>query len=210
MMRDMKKENVKTKELSFKRIVMWVLIVGGLIGLFAAFSLTYDEYKELLNPNYRPICSLNPIVSCTDVNNSAQGHIFGFPNMYLGVAAFPILVAVGMALLAGAQFKRWFWLCLNGALFVGALAIHWLFYESVYTIHALCLYCMSIWSVTFPAFWYTTLYNLNEDNIHVSGSLAKASTFVQKHHLDILLIWYVVIAGLILNHFWYYFGKHLF
>jgi uncharacterized membrane protein len=49
---------------------------------------------------------------------SGPGPVFGFPNPMLGLAAYAVVVCVGMSLLAGAAFPRWYWLTfLAGCLF---------------------------------------------------------------------------------------------
>ncbi len=40
---------------------------------------------------------------------SKQAHAFGFMNTYIGLLGFPVVLTIGMAMLAGARFKRWFW-----------------------------------------------------------------------------------------------------
>ena len=117
-----------------------------------------------------------------------------------------MVLAMGVLLLAGAQLKRWAWLTLQGGTVLGLLFIHWLFFESVYHIHALCPYCMVVWTVTIALFWYVLQYNLHVGHITLP---AKIRLFFRKHHADILITWYVVITALILSHFWYYFGPLL-
>ena len=38
--------------------------------------------------------------------------------------------------------------------------VHWLIYQSVFVIGALCPYCMVVWAVTIPTFFYVTVHNL--------------------------------------------------
>jgi uncharacterized membrane protein len=130
-----------------------------------------------------------------------QSAVFGFPNSLIGIAGFAIVTTIGMALLAGAKFKRWFWLGLEAGTVFGVLFVHWLFFQSVFRIHALCPFCMLVWSMTIPIFWYTTLYNARVGHIKVS---AKINGFLQRHHGEILLVWFLIIAGFILHQFWYY------
>jgi uncharacterized membrane protein len=198
----------KTSRLS--RFVPWLLIVGGAIGLVCAFIISLDKMKLLENPSYRPSCDLNPVISCGSIMSSKQGSVFGFPNPWIGLFAFGVLITIGMGLLAGAKFKRWFWLGLEAGTIFGIGFIHWLFFESVYRIHALCPYCMAVWVVTITTFWYITLYNLETGVIRMPKGWGQAiATFARKHHLDILVFWLLVILVLILKHFWYYYGKHI-
>ncbi len=133
-----------------------------------------------------------------------QASVFGFPNSLIGIAGFAIVTTVGMALLAGATFKRWFWWGLQAGTVFGASFVTWLQYQSIYRISALCPYCMVVWSVTIPIFWYVTLYNLRQGHIKLPARLKNLGNFLERHHGDILLVWFLIIIGLILNHFWYY------
>jgi hypothetical protein len=136
-----------------------------------------------------------------------QASVFGFPNMIMGLIGFSIVTTVGMALIAGAKFKRWFWLGLQAGTIFGVLFVHWLFYQSVYVIGALCPYCMVVWAVTIPIFLYTTFYNIRAGHIKIPEKLKKYSDFKQRHHGDILILWYLAIIALILNRFWYYWSS---
>lgn len=183
----------------------WIMIVIGVIGFICAFVIMYDKLQILQNPNYKPSCSINPIISCGTVMQSSQAHLFAFPNPIIGLAAFPMIATMGFLILAGGKFKRWAWLTLQGGTVLGVLFVHWLFFESVYRIHALCPYCMGVWVVTIALFWYVFLYNIKKGYIKVPKKLNKASDFIQNHHIDILVGWYLIITFLILHHFWYYF-----
>ncbi len=193
---------------TFKKFLPWLLLVGGIIGIFCAFIISYDEFQLLKNPNFIPSCNLNPIIACGSVMQSAQAHLFGFPNPFIGLAAFGIVAATGACLLAGATLKRWYWLSLNAGAFLGTIFVHWLFFESVWRIHALCPYCMAVWIVTIATFWYVTLYNWRAGHLRLLKQLKKIADWKTRHHLDILILWLLIIAGLILKHFWYYYGHY--
>lgn len=199
----------KLRSLTLERGLPWLLVVGGAVGLVCAFIISIDKLKLLENPGAHLPCNLNPIISCGSVMQSAQAHAFGFPNPFIGLAAFGALMAIGAGLLAGATFKRWFWLGLEAGTVFGLGFIHWLFFESVYRIHSLCPYCMVVWIVTITTFWYVTLYNLQKGHLRPPASLHGACVFARKHHLDILVLWLLALAALILKHFWYYYGPRL-
>lgn len=197
------------KNWTIPKTLPYILIIASIIGLFGAFSLSYDQIKILQNPQYKPICDLNPIVSCGNVMQSKEGDAFGVPNPYIGLAAFGSLITIGFAILAGAKFKRWFWIGLELGSIFGIGFIHWLFFESVYRINALCPYCMSIWVVTIVTFVYVTFYNIDSHNIKISKKCQPIYQYLRKHHLEIVIIWLLIIALLILKHFWYFFGKYI-
>ncbi len=198
----------KTSSNRLDKALPYLLIVLGIIGLMASFIIMFDKIKLLENPNYIPPCSLNPVISCGSVMKSKQAATFGFSNPFIGLAGFAITITIGTSMLAGATFKRWFWVGLEAGTIFGLGFVHFLFFQSVYRIGALCPYCMAVWVVTITTFWYVTLYNLRHGHIKTPAKLTKAVTFIQRHHLDILLFWFIVITGLILHRFWYYFGPH--
>jgi len=199
---------VSLKNVTLKKALPWILIIGGIIGLIGSFILTYDSLKIAANPNYVPNCNLNPIVSCGSVLSSSEGSVFGFPNSFMGLTAFAVFVTIGVAILAGAKFKKWFWLGLQGGVIFAVLFVHWLFYHSVYTISSLCPYCMSVWAVVITTFVYVTFYNVDQGYIKISPKFKKIYVAIRRHHLDILVAWLLLIAGLILKHFWYYYGHY--
>lgn len=187
----------------------WLLIVCGVIGIIASLTITQEKFELAQNPNYQPICDLNPIISCGSVMKSPQSHAFGFTNTYIGLVGFPILITAGMALFAGAKLKRWWWLGMQAGLTFGVLFAYWLLFESVYRIHALCPWCLSVDVAITTIFWYQTLYNFREGHLKLPVRLKKLGGFAKRHHADILVSWFVIVTALILKHFWYYFGHHL-
>jgi uncharacterized membrane protein len=175
----------------------WLLIVLGTVGLLASLALTIERIAVASDPDYVPSCSINPIVTCTSAMLSAQGEVFGFPNPLLGVAGFPVVIATGAAMLAGARMQRWYWtgLWLGG---LGAVAfMHWLIAASLFSIEALCPYCMVVWAATMPLFAVVSAYALPRGAL---GERVASSTLVG----DLLALrwwlvglWFVVMAALI-------------
>jgi uncharacterized membrane protein len=182
----------------------YFFIGAGLIGLFASFELTIQSMAVLSDPDYIPPCNISPFLSCSAVMDSWQSTLFGFPNSLLGVVGFPIIVTIGFALLAGAQFKRWFWLGAQMGVTVAVAFVYWFFYQSAFVTNSLCPWCLVFWSVTIPLFWYTTVYNLQESHIRTPRSLAGANAVINKHpHLPLLLLYGVIILTILIR-FWPY------
>ena len=191
----------KFKKLTLKQTYPFIMVITGAIGFFASFMLTIDLLNILKNPNFQPACNINPIFSCSSVMESSASSTFGFANPLIGIAGYAAIITIGMAILAGATFKRWFWIGLQIGTTLAMPFLIWLFYYSLYDSKALCLFCMTVWAVTLPLFWYTTLYNLKEKHISISPKL---NSTLQKHHGDILVVMYLIPIVLILNRFWYY------
>ncbi|MEV0086175.1 vitamin K epoxide reductase family protein [Saccharopolyspora sp. NPDC050642] len=179
----------------------WLYVVGGLIGFVGSFALILEKLQKLANPGYVPTCSINPIISCGSVMDSAQAAVLGFPNPLIGVASFPVVVTAGVAALAGFRPPRWFWLGMQLGTTLAVGFIHWLVVQSLYEIGALCPYCMVVWVVTIPLFWYTTLHNLEAGNFGGGKSIGVA---LRRFHSVVLAVWYLVIVVLILQRFWDY------
>ena len=203
----MKKKSTNTSEWTIARTLPYILIIGGAIGAFASAILTHELLTILKNPQYIPVCNLSPILSCSSVTTSAQASAFGFPNEFLGLIGFGIVGTIGAGMLAGAKYARWFWKLTSAGLAFAVVFLTWLQYQTLYSIGALCLFCMIVWIVTIPMFWYTLLYNLKQGNIDVPKRWQKASNFAQKHHGDVMIAWFLIIFFQILERFWYYWSS---
>jgi len=179
----------------------WLLVVTGALGLLASFVITLDKFRLLEHPGFSPSCNLSPIVSCTNVMRSAQAAAFGFPNPVLGLMTYPVVIAVGEGVLAGARYRRWFWLGLDlGALF-GAGFCMWLMSQALYTIGALCLWCCLAWTATIALFWYTTVHNVRHRVIRLPRPVAAA---VLEFSWVVPFAWYAVIVMLVAARWWSY------
>lgn len=180
------------------------LSVGGLIGLAAAVVLLVEKIALIENPDYIPTCSINPVLSCGSVMTTPQAEAFGIPNPIIGIAGFAAVAMVGAAILAGAVFRRWFWIGVQVGVTFAVVFVHWLIYQSLYVIGALCPYCMIVWTVTIPIFWYTTVHLLHP--LHHSGStvLRRAAVVVTEYRGAVLTAWFLGIIALITTRFWDY------
>ena len=185
----------------FTRTVAIILFVGGVVGIIAAFALTYDKIQVLSNHNYKPSCNINPVLSCGSVMKTKQADLFGVPNTIFGLIGYTAFAMYGALLLTKAKFTKLVWLSLQVGVTVALLFMHYLFFEGIFRIHAICPFCFVIWMITTPIFWYTTIYNIQAGYIKLPKKLR---TFILRHHGDILALWYIVIFGILLKEFWYY------
>lgn len=193
---------MKRTNLSVDTGLPYLLLIGGAIGVLLSSVLTIETIALLKNPSTVMSCDINPIISCGSVVSKPQASALGVPNTVIGIIGFSAVATIGAALLAGAQFKRWFWRGLQGGVTFGMLAVMWLQYQSIYVIGALCPFCMVAWTIMTPMFLYTTLYNLRHSMISLPKSWDNIVAGAQRNHLGILIVWFLVIAGLILQRFW--------
>ena len=174
------------------------LVVLGGSGLAAAFTLAVDKYRILADPSYEPSCDVNPVLSCGSVMVTDQAEALGFPNPLIGVAAFAVVVAVGVLLAARVPLPGW----VVGGLALGAVAgtafVHWLAFQSLYRIGALCPWCVVVWAVTIPIFVWSALITLRQPR----RSGAVEGLWSARYLL--LLGWYLVFVVAILERFWDY------
>jgi uncharacterized membrane protein len=192
---------VSTKPVIQYPLTAILLIVAGVVGFYGSFKLVVEKYELLENPTKGLACDINPFVSCSTVIDSWQSHLFGFPNPILGVAGFVAPIAVGVALLAGAKFARWFWIAFNAGLFLAWAFVTFLFIQTVFFIGALCPWCMLVWTATIPMFWVFTVWNL------ANGKLTRSTTLQRRMRVFLPYSWvlpvvnYLVIVIIIIQHF---------
>tara|TARA_B110000503_G_scaffold43283_1_gene70808 strand:+ start:2275 stop:2898 length:624 start_codon:yes stop_codon:yes gene_type:complete len=147
----------------------WLLLFSGIIGLFAAFTLTQDKISILEDPNFVPSCSINPVLSCGSVIVTEQASIFGFPNPIIGLITYSVVITLAVLLLSRVVLPSWIWLGLNLGSLGGIAFVIWLVFQSLYVIDALCPYCMVAWVGTILIFWISTAENAKAGRFTRSG-----------------------------------------
>jgi uncharacterized membrane protein len=176
---------------------VWVLIAG-IVGLTAAVTLTVEKVKLLENPAYVPSCSINPVLSCGSVMVTPQASEFGFPNSLLGVVAFTVVVVAGVLAVAKVSLPQWFWGGLAAGTLLGAVFVHWLIYQSLYVIGALCPYCMVVWTMTIPLLAVVSSIALRP---LAGNGFARA---LYQWRWSLVALWFTGLILLILVRFWAY------
>jgi uncharacterized membrane protein len=189
-----------TGEVRAPALSAWWVLIAGVGGLLAALALTVDKIKILLDPTYVPPCNVNPIVSCGSVMTTPQASAFGFPNSLLGIAGFTVVVVTGVLAVTKVPLPRWYWLGLAVGILIGTVFVHWLIFESLYRIGALCPYCMVVWVVTVTLLVVVT-------SIAYRPSLESTSGFRQvlfQWRWSIAALWFTAVFLLIMVRFWNY------
>jgi uncharacterized membrane protein len=166
-------------------LAVW-LIIAGAVGWTAAFALTLERLHLLQDPDAALSCDISPLVQCGANLTSWQGSAFGFPNPLIGLTAWMAPVVVGVALLAGARFARWFWLLFTAGL-AGAFGfVVWLIAQSIFSLGTLCPWCMVTWVVTIPTFYAVLLHVLRTGMLPAPGGIRRAA--------DALMGWLPLLA----------------
>lgn len=176
-----------------------MLVVLGAFGLAAAFSLAVDKYKILADPEFVPSCNLNPVLSCGSVMKTEQAEAFGFPNPLIGLMAFAVVITLGVLITARVTMPRWVLLGLAGGGVLGAVFVHWLAFQSMYRIGALCPWCMVVWTATLPIALWSVLIAARQ-----VAPLRRAAVAVWPARYLLLTLWYLVFVVAALVQFWDY------
>jgi uncharacterized membrane protein len=182
-----------------------LLAATGAIGLLAAFILSVDKVQQLQDTidgkESAFHCDFSVWVSCSSVMASTQSAAFGFPNSFIGVVGFSVVLTLGVVALAGLALPDWMWTGLQLGTIFGIGFVTWLQVQSIYVIGALCPYCMVVWAVMVPLFVAVAAESLRR---FAGGS--GIARFVSNWTVLIIALWYVAIATAI----WFKFGSLIF
>lgn len=163
----MSQENSQKTLIGGTASLAWMLITGGVVGWAAALALTIERINVAANPDAALSCDVSPFISCKSVMLTWQAKLLGFPNPLIGLAAFFAPVIIGVAILAGAKFAKWFWQLFTLGMTGGFAFVLWLFSQSLFDIGVLCPYCMVAWAGMIPMFWKLFLYGAREGFVPV-------------------------------------------
>ncbi len=176
----------------------WWVLIAGVIGLVASATLMIEKVEMLKNPAYVPSCSINPVLSCGSVMVTPQASAFAFPNPLMGVAGFSVVVVTGVLAVAKVRLPRWYWVGLTGGVALGAVFVHWLIFQTLYRIGALCPYCMVVWSVTIPLLVVAASIAFRP----LAGNPVARALYTWRW--SIVALWFTAVILMILVRFWNY------
>ena len=180
------------------RLSAWGVLIAGVVGLTASATLLIEKIEMLQDPGYVPTCSINPVLSCGSVMVRPEASAFGFPNPLIGVVSFTLVVVTGVLAVARVGLPRWYWLGLTVGAGLGVVFTHWLIFESLYVIGALCPYCMVVWSVIVPLFAVVAPIALRP---LAANPVAR---FLYHWRWPLVALWFTAVALAILVRFWDY------
>ncbi|QRV01502.1 vitamin K epoxide reductase family protein [Arcanobacterium phocisimile] len=184
-----------------ERGLAWLITLCGFIGLWSSLSLIIAEKEKLTNPQAILLCDVNPLVGCGEWIGAWQNEVFfGISNSVLGLAFFAGIAALGLGLLARAQYARWLWQLLSVALGGGIVWVMWFMYESLAVEGKLCPYCMVTWVVTILLFVHVTARSAQAGH-YGQGAQDFGRSYVRNRWIVIITAYAAVIV-LIVTTFW--------
>lgn len=183
--------------------IFTTLVVCGLLGLAASLTLSIERFQQLADPNVVLLCDFNAIFNCGAVMQTWQAKVFGFPNSFIGLMAYPVVITLGVAGLAGAKFPRWFMAWAQVGFGLGLVFAYWLFFQSVFVIQVVCPLCLVVTMVTTVLFDALLRYNIRHDNLFLPRKLHKKFGQWLDRDYDKMLVgaWIAGMVALVLVQF---------
>ncbi len=177
------------------------LMVSGLAGWLAALTLAREGYQLALTGE-KPSCDINPFFSCGSVMQSWQATLFfDTPNQLYGIGGYAVVAVIGAGMLAGATYKRGFWILTTLGLFAAYSWLLWMFYHAVFVIGFLCLYCMVVWAIHMIVWWIFLPWAMKQGMLGSSPRVKKLGAQWLPYRWIIIVINYAVIGLSILIQF---------
>lgn len=179
------------------------MLAFGLFGLAMSLALSIERFQQLADPNAPIICNFNIIFNCGEVMKTWQAKVFGFPNSFIGLMGFSVVITVAVAALSGIKFPKPFLRAAQIGYGLGLIFAYWLFFQSVYVIQVLCPLCLVV-TVSATLIFETLLrFNLRENTFNFPKSLHKKVSFWLAKDYDKFIVagWLVLLAALVLVQF---------
>lgn len=179
------------------------MLVTGIVGFLAAFVLSVEKLTVIKDPDAVLSCSVNVVLNCASVMKAPQAEVFGFPNSYLGIMGFAIVVAVAMGGLLGVRYTRSYLATAQVFYGLGLLFAYWLFFQSVYVIQVLCPWCLVVTFVTTLIFETLLRYNLRQNTFGLSKAVNKRVQMILDKDYDKLIVgvWLLLMTVLVFLQF---------
>lgn len=130
-----------------------LIILGGIFGTIAAFTLLTNRIEIYKNPDFVPPCSINPWLDCGRVMESKWANLFGFPNVIIGLITYPLAIMTGGLIFIQANLNKNFLRFCTILSGIGFILNNLFTYISSGIINTLCPWCLlSHTSTTFVFF----------------------------------------------------------
>lgn len=173
--------------------IFW--IVAGTMGGVVAFLLYLEYIGQLTDAAPLISCAISPIVTCGPNLLSPGGNLLGFSNSIIGIVLFggPVYAGVS-ALAAPGGLRPWYWRVYGLFVLGGFLLVHFFAWRSVFEYGSLCPWCMIVWLVTIPLFWFTLGWSLGDGVWGRGDGVGRAGRLILAWAPLITIVDYAIIA----------------
>lgn len=190
------------------RLIFTIMTIGAAVGLLASFMLSVEAITLAKDANAVLPCDLNGALSCGAVGRHPSASIFGFPNAFIGMISFSVMLTVGVAGLMGTKLPKLFmYLAWLGGIF-GLIFAAWMFSVSYFVIGILCPWCLTTDVATLMVLWALTRYNILEEHLYLPRRGAKTAIEGVKKNFD--TVFFIAIAAITVLAIIVKFGNQLF
>lgn len=181
------------------RWLFGTMLVAAVAAFLAAFVLSVEKLELLEDPDAVLSCTINLVMNCASVMKTPQASVFGFPNSYIGIAGFAIVIAVAVGGLMGVKYTRSYLLTAQAFYGLGLIFAYWLFFQSVYVIQVLCPWCLVVTFTTTLIFETLLRYNLRRNHFGLDKKLDKRiQTWLDKDYDKLAVgIWLLFMTALV-------------
>lgn len=198
--------SVEVQKNWFQKWFPWLLTGLSGVALTASFWQAAERIKMLKDPSVALSCDINPIVDCGGVMGHKLAALFGFPNTFIGMVMFSMLLMSGFALLFGVKVNQRFRSIVLALSTAAVLFSFWFFWASLYEIGKICIFCLFIWPASIAMFWFTAQYWL-EDLKRPKHWQQQLKAFASKFRIEPIVSVYLIMIFLFLYRFRdYYFN----
>ena len=183
--------------------IFGTMLAFGIVGLLASFVLSIEEIHLLKQPDAVLSCSINLVLNCATVMHSWQASVFGFPNMLIGLMAYPVVITTAVVALAGGRLPRRYWIAAHICYGLGAIFAYWLFFNSLYDIQVLCPWCLIVTFSTTILFATITQYMIRDNIYRLPKDInSKAQLYLKKDFGKLAVTsWIVLMIVLVILKF---------
>jgi uncharacterized membrane protein len=184
---------------SLQSVQKWGIFtaVFSTIMLIASFMLVRDAYL-LASTGTQPSCDVNPFFSCGNVFETWQAKVlFETPNPVFGLIGYTVILTVSVMMIQGITLKQWFWRVFAVGMFAAWGFLMWLFYQSVFMIGFLCLYCIIVWAAHTILLFPLTLWLMKEGVLYSKDNVKSiGGTLLPYSWLPIVAVFTVILVSI--------------
>jgi uncharacterized membrane protein len=185
----------KISKFFLKNYIPVLIILFGILGFAAAFTLSVEKIDILQNPDRVLSCDINKIFNCGTVMRSKYASIFGVPWSFFGIAGYPAIVLLGMFIIVKSKFPKWLSLIITFGSFLAFALSTWFMYLSSWVIGVFCPWCIlsaisstSIFFLVLTQFFSTNSYNLDKKSFDLVSNLLK-----KNYNVYLTVFWFLLM-----------------
>ncbi len=190
-------------KVSFQTVFYAIIIIFSILGLWSSLALSIELVHLLEQPDAPLTCDINAAVSCSSIMETEAAEVLGFPNTFIGLIGYAVMLTIGGLGLFRVKFPGFVFLSVTIGAFGAFIFSYWLMYYSVYGTGVLCPYCiLSCISATLVFFSFL-LIGLQDNMFKLREShTQRVQKFIAKgYYIPAIILWFGVMTALVVIEF---------